>query len=171
MIYEYKNPLLGGKPCMIHDGFTSSMDLFCKLLGLSGCKFIITCAFDLNHTHLTAAEGAIVTPATHGNHLVGHALDGDIVDNTGVQWNSEKLETFAPESPNFNTDVWADNKGIDSVFQLIKSVRQSDVLRWGGDFHATPPKKPDTVHFDDGLNIRNPARWQQIYDELTTAKT
>lgn len=151
MIIEYKNPLLLGSICSIHDGFISSMDLICKLLALNNCKLYITSSDRCS----TNVQGAIVTPAQMSNHLVGHAIDCNIYDASGKLWNSKALEVFAPESPNYDSTI------SNEILDFIKAVRQSGILRWGGDFHEF-----DTVHFDDGLNISNPARWKQIYAEL-----
>ena len=72
------------------------------------------------------------------NHLVGHAIDCNIVE-VGKWWNSSKLKN---------------PKG--KVLELIKYC-QSIGLRWGGFFNT-----PDTVHFDSGLNINNPKKYKEI---------
>lgn len=161
MILQYKHALLTGKPCMIHDGYVSAMDLFCKLLALNGLKYMVTSSYDPNHLSLTESQGAIVVPAKHGNHLVGHATDGNLIDKTGKVWTSELLATYCMHHAEYDP-----NAPQNDVYQFIKSIRNSGVVRWGGDF-----AQPDPVHFDDALYIKNPTRWNQIFKELTKPKT
>lgn len=160
MIYEFKHQLLIGKPCMIHEGFTSAMTLFCKLLALNDLKYHNNCSYDPNHLSLTPAEGAIVKPASHGDHLIGHATDGNLIDKTGKTWTSEMLHPYCQHSKQYDI-----NAEKNDVYQFLKSIRSSNVLRWGGDFVDFDP-----VHFDDALYQMNPARWQQIYNELFPEK-
>lgn len=138
MVRHYKHPLLFGKPCMIHEEFVPSMDYFCECLHLTGCKAHITSSqrFDTN------VAGAIVEPARMGNHLVAHAIDCNIYDKANRLWNSTMLLTPSGE-----------------VLDFITLVKKK--LRWGGDF-----KKRDSVHFDNALNLRNPIRWKEIFNEL-----
>lgn len=158
-ILEYKNDRiipLNGNHCMIHDGFKDAMDFLCKCLSLSNLYFLETsskrCSLNV--------PGAIVTPATHGDHLVAHAVDGNLKDKTGKIWTSKLLEIFAPHSPNYNPDLCV---LTNDVYRFIDMIRKSNILRWGGDF-----VKYDTVHLDDNLYLKNPARWQQIYNEINS---
>lgn len=90
-------------------------------------------------------KGAIVTPAQMSNHMVGHAIDCNLRSlATGEYFNSKKM---------------GDRTGLDEKF--IKEVEATTGLRWGGEFNTK-----DEVHFDDGLNIHNPEKWHQIYNEL-----
>lgn len=86
-------------------------------------------------------SGAIVTPASRSNHLVGHAIDMNLQSVSGF-YNSRKLKksNFSNLPP--------------EIQDLLNLVRNDEILRWGGDF-----SKEDTVHFDDNLNHRNPERW------------
>jgi len=151
MIQEYKHPLLSGKPCMIHTDFVPSMDLFCRYLEITGCKFFGTSWFRDD----TKVKGAIVVPAKRGNHLIGFAGDGNIIDKKGELWNSKDLKVFTPE------EVAKKSPPNNEVLQFINLVRRSKLLRWGGDFNT-----PDEVHFDTPLNITNPQRWDEIYKEI-----
>ena len=92
-------------------------------------------------------RGAIVTPATHSNHMIGHAIDCNLMLK-GVLYNSVKMQS---------------DQG--TVRQFINEVKATTGMRWGGDF-----KKPDPVHFDDGLNIKNMALWTSKYNELQGVK-
>lgn len=139
MIKQYTNPLLSGEPCMIDDSFTPSMDLFCSLLEKTGCKAVITSSFrkDAN------VSGAVVAPAKKSNHMVGRAIDTNLIDATGVHWNDEALKT--PSG---------------SVLDLIQ-LSESSGLRWGGRFQDS-----DYVHFDDAFEEKFPDEWLTLYNEI-----
>lgn len=77
-----------------------------------------------------AVSGAVVTPASKSQHLIGHAFDLNIVD--GTNWNT---------SANFKKKTESDN-----AKKIIKSLK-SDSYRWGGDWGT-----PDTPHFDSKLD-------------------
>jgi len=137
---EYKHKLLSGKPCMIHADFIPAMDLFCRYLEIVGCSALINSSYRNN----TDVKGAIVKPAKVSNHLVGCAIDCNIYDKKKVLWNSEMLKTPKLE-----------------VLQFINLIRRSNTLRWGGDFQVI-----DSVHFDNGINIKNRKRYDEIINEL-----
>jgi len=87
-------------------------------------------------------RGAIVKPATHSNHMIGHAIDCNL-EHAGGFYNSARMQT---------------DTGV--IRQFINEVKAAG-LRWGGDF-----RKPDPVHFDDGLNIKDMTAWTAKYDKL-----
>lgn len=80
-------------------------------------------AFRENSVKLT---GAVVTPAKKSQHLVGHAIDCNIVD--GDNWN--------------NSTSFKNKKETEGAKKLITALKKQD-YRWGGDF--TPIDSP---HFD-----------------------
>jgi hypothetical protein len=95
--------------------------------------------------------GNIVPPADRSNHLVGHAIDINLVYN-GVWYNSSNM-TLA----NYNN--------LPQAIKNFISGCENAGMRWGGRF--TPA---DPVHFDSGININNRSwydRWyagiQQLY--------
>ncbi len=99
-----------------------------------------------------AVGGAIVPPAGRSNHLVGHAIDMNLILD-GQLFNSDRLGNFSSLPA--------------AIKNFISSIRNDPKLRWGGDFN-------DPVHIDDGLNIHNPNTWdakfpiiQQQLAELT----
>ena len=146
MIKEYKNLILSSSnPIMIHDGFESSMDMICDLLHQAGLRMHINSSLR-NSIHV---PGAIVSPAKMSNHLIGHAIDGNIILASGRLIHSTELERMMQE------DAWDLN-----VRTFIQSIRDAK-LRWGGDFRVR-----DVVHIDDALNVRHPDQWQSIMDEL-----
>jgi len=93
----------------------------------------------------TNVTGAIVTPAQMSNHLIGHAIDCNVKSKiTGEYFNSKKM---------------GDGTGADELF--FQDVDRNTDLRWGQAFN-----KPDSVHFDDAINIKKAIVWQQKYNSL-----
>lgn len=72
-------------------------------------------------------SGAVVPPASKSQHLIGHAVDLNIVDGTTV--NSSAMFDDGTETANADA--------------FVTAVKKKG-LRWGGDFGDTDP-----VHFDD----------------------
>ena len=93
----------------------------------------------------TNVSGAIVTPAEMSNHLIGHAIDCNVKSKTtGEYFNSRKM---------------GDGTGADELF--LEDVDRNTDLRWGQAFN-----KPDSIHFDDALNIKKLTVWRQKYNSL-----
>jgi hypothetical protein len=137
-IVEYKNDSLTGKACFVEENFIPSMNLICGYAKDCGIKLHINSSNrdDLN------VKGAIVTPAKKGNHLVGHAIDCNLIDGK-VFWSSTMLE----------------GKLTGNVLKFITLIQNSKLVRWGGDY-----KKRDVIHFDDGLNVMAPKKWLELYN-------
>ena len=101
-----------------------------------------------NEPRALPTVGAIVVPAKMGNHLIGHAIDCNLVDGK-LFWNSIKMR-----------------EGLTgNAKKFIDLVRAGKILRWGGDFHDK-----DEVHFDDGLNLSDAKKWHEIHDYLVKNK-
>jgi hypothetical protein len=86
--------------------------------------------------------GNIVPPSDRSNHLVGHAIDINIVYN-GVWYNASRLGNYS------------------SLPQAIKNFItgcKNAGMRWGGDFSQSDP-----VHFDSGLNVKNRALYDKYF--------
>lgn len=107
----------------------------------------ITSSFRLNAN----VQGAIVKPATRSNHMVGHAIDFNVLYGSEyASWcNSTCLKQSVLPGP---------------VAEFIALVRNDSEMRWGGDFST-----PDVVHIDDGLNVRDPAAWDARYEVVQQA--
>jgi hypothetical protein len=86
-------------------------------------------------------SGAIVEPAKRSNHFVGHAIDMNLLDESGKLFTSAELKDLDHQP--------------EAVRRFIELVRTDADLRWGGDFGT-----PDVVHIDDGLNLRQPEVWE-----------
>jgi len=105
-------------------------------------KYHITVIVNSSYRVDANVLGAIVKPATHSNHMVGHAIDCNL-ELAGAFYNSKKMQAAT---------------GV--IRQFINEVKAAG-LRWGGDFST-----PDPVHFDDGLNVKNVAAWTAKFNKL-----
>ena len=74
-------------------------------------------------------SGAVVTPARKSQHLLGHALDLNMID--GTSWNTAADFRAGNETENAKTFI---------------ATMKANGMRWGGDF-----RKADTPHFDREL--------------------
>uniref|UniRef100_F6Y5L1 Peptidase M15C domain-containing protein n=1 Tax=Ciona intestinalis TaxID=7719 RepID=F6Y5L1_CIOIN len=88
--------------------------------------------------------GSIVTPASHSNHLVGHAIDMNLV--TPLGW--------------CNSKCLAGKKNKYSVC-FIDAIKRGH-MRWGGDFVSTDV---DPVHIDDNSYHKSPSHWLELYEK------
>ena len=131
---EFKGKNFTGKVVLCHEGFIPYLEIMDVKAGELGLKIHTTSSW----RHDTNVNGAIVTPAKMSNHLVGYAIDCNIVEGK-VWWNSEKLKT--PTGKVLEFIEYCESKGI----------------RWGGRF-----VKIDTVHFDYPLNLKNKVKYLEI---------
>jgi hypothetical protein len=99
-----------------------------------------------------AVQNPIVPPANVGNHHAGHAIDMNIRHNN-ILYNSSTLNPN-----NFNNLP-------QEVRDFLTDIRNDPGLRWGGDFGQADP-----VHIDDGLNVNNPALFQQRVNAVQPAQ-
>uniref|UniRef100_A0A914VUR2 3-phosphoinositide-dependent protein kinase 1 n=1 Tax=Plectus sambesii TaxID=2011161 RepID=A0A914VUR2_9BILA len=132
-IVHHSSSYFQNKVPEVHEEFVPALERIIKYAEESDVKLYITSSFRKN----TDVHGAIVPPAVKSNHLVGRAIDMNIVYKGGF----------------CNSDCLAGHLTGD-VAKFIEKIRADHGLRWGGDF--TPR---DTVHIDDGLNIQDPAKW------------
>lgn len=154
-VVEYQsntNIILGNRPIRINRDFESAM------------RKIEACAADNNlQVYVTsslrkpnqAIEGAVVEPSRMSNHLVGHAIDFNLVQGS-VWFNSTKLQRYCDPSPQSYLD-----KDVKKFLDAIQSDERGPRLRWGGHFNP-----PDPVHIDDGLNLFQSAAYKAKLSEL-----
>lgn len=122
-----------GKPIVSTTEFVISKAAFpmIKLLNETAKKLKVTIKINQGlRLHGVKVTSAVVTPATRSQHLIGHAIDCNIVD--GSTWNTS--QDFKKKKQTTNAD------------KLIKEMKKSK-YRWGGDFSNV-----DTPHFDKQLN-------------------
>lgn len=132
--------------CFIDEDFSVHLELMNKVLVSHNMLCVITSSGRLD----TNVKGAIVDPAKMGNHLVYHAIDFNLINKaTNEYYNSTKL---------------GDGTGLDEV--CCRDIMKVSGLTWGEIFNH-----PDSVHFDDRLNVKDPAKWQELYNELHNEHT
>lgn len=107
-------------------------------------KIDVTSSYRESNSNL---HDAVVAPANRSNHLVGHAIDFNLLygDGFSQRCNSGCLAGSFSSLPT-------------GVRGFLQDVRNDSVLKWGGDFST-----PDVVHIDDRLNTRNPTEWDARY--------
>ena len=108
-------------------GFLESLKFADKTAGTLSVKVFLNQAF---RVHGNAVSGAVVPPATKSQHLIGHAIDCNIID--GGSWNT-------------SSDFRNGNE-TQAATQFIDAMTKHG-LRWGGNF-----SRPDTPHFDKRVN-------------------
>lgn len=141
-LISYTNSNFSGK-CLIHPEFAPFLDKMNVIADRYQIKIIVTSSFRPD----TKVAGAIVVPAVHGNHLVGHAVD------VNLKWKGELYNSTRLYHP------------MGEIRQFIEDCKLVGI-RWGGDFHPDRNGKTDPVHFDSGLNVTNFPHWEAIYKQL-----
>lgn len=130
-----------GSDIIIDYDFKPYLDKMNEVAKTMGFVVIVTSSFRKDDK----VGGAIVVPAKKSNHMVGHAID----------CNLQKGNVY------YNSTAMGDGKGDDQLF--CEEVVKKTGLRWGESFGT-----PDSVHFDDGLNINNVTFWEKKFKEFHT---
>lgn len=132
---KFSNIELGGGFKMISHPSVSSDELVVSSIMIKHLKSANEKAKDLSldiklnqtmRVNGVKVSSAVVTPASKSQHLIGHALDCNIVD--GENWNNSK--------------TFEDKKESENAKKFISAMKVKG-LRWGGDFSDV-----DTPHFD-----------------------
>ncbi|CAG5095182.1 Oidioi.mRNA.OKI2018_I69.XSR.g14067.t1.cds [Oikopleura dioica] len=125
-----------GLTVKIDQGFKSAMDTMNNYAGQCGVTVYVTHAFRKEGQEI---GGTVVPPASHSNHLTGHAIDMNL--DTPRGWcNSSCLAAESNTNAKCFTDKIIANAG----------------LRWGQSFN-------DPVHIDDNLWYSNSNTWTDLY--------
>lgn len=136
-------PFEGGR-CFVGEPILAHVDFHAALHRLDGYATRVGAKIHVTHSFRppdAVLEGTVVPPARRSNHLVGHAIDMNVV-LPGHWLNSKRLRReHLRELPA-------------EARYLIQQIREDDELRWGGDF-----VRPDPVHIDDDLYRRDPEQW------------
>lgn len=135
-----------GKPCRADVQFIPSLEKVNQYATDADVYVFVTSSFRTT----TNVNGAIVKPATFSNHLAGHGIDMNLAYGNGQFANSKVLKKY-PDVPA-------------PVKKFLKSIIDDPDLRWGGKFRTTDP-----VHIDDGLNVKNRAKWEERYKAMQRA--
>jgi hypothetical protein len=121
------NPSVGADDFVVHKDFVAALGAINQAAVDAGVRF------QVNQTMRLAGRpvrGAVVQPASSSQHLIGNAVDFNILNN-GNPIHSSKMK-------------WADLPQAAKDF--IRDVKKAD-LRWGGDW-----QKRDPIHFDSFLD-------------------
>lgn len=135
-----------GEPVVADADFLPALGQLERLAAGHDLRLVVTHTARLQQQALT---GTVVRPATRSNHLVGHAIDGN-VRYRGRLYRSVELGEVASLPA--------------AVRAFLDAVRTHAPLRWGGDFG-------DPVHFDDALNLRAPTIWDEKFPIVQAALT
>ncbi len=146
-LFIYSGSNFQGKPVIADTEFKDALDRLNQYAVKNKVKVHVTSSFRTS----TNVKGAIVKPAKMSNHLVGHAIDMNLIFNGNETANSQYLNRA-------HEDIWDP-----AVKGFINDIEQDKGLKWGGDFNTQDP-----VHIDDRLNVNNPKKWKERY-KLTQA--
>ena len=127
--------------CFIDEDFKPYLDKMNNVLINHNMVCIVTSSFRKD----TNVKGAIVKPAAMSNHMIGHAIDFNLLNkNTNEYFNSTKL---------------GDGHGDDEA--CLRDIVKVTGLFWGEALN-----NPDSVHLDSRLNVKNPELWHQKYNAI-----
>jgi hypothetical protein len=141
-----QNPTVGDDDMVVDADFTGSLGLLNTAAKDAKVKLYITQAFRVAGVPVS---GAVVTPATKSQHLIGHAIDCNILDG----------------QTRVNSSAFADGTETDAADKFVKASKDAG-LRWGGDFHPV-----DYVHFDDYVEPHSDAYLMRyFFNQRTIAK-
>lgn len=143
-LIDYKGSAFQPNSARVHTKFLSAIQNINSYARECHVKIYVTSSYRSTHR----VGGAIVTPARRSNHMVGHAIDMNLVDRKTARFCNSRCLAVKRGRP-------------DGVTCFINKIRSDVVLRWGGDF-----TNPDPVHIDDATNIRKPVLWKQLYHLL-----
>jgi hypothetical protein len=123
---------------LVHEDFVDTMTLLDGEAKAAKVKLRINQTFRVQNVPV---KGAVVPPASKSQHLIGHAVDLNIVDGPTVN-----------VSAMFKT-----GKETAAAKDFVKAVKKKGI-RWGGDF---APKDPP--HFDDAVPAGSDAYSMAFY--------
>ena len=127
-----------GERVLAHRDFHGALYRLNDYAGLAQVKVEVTHSF---RRHDALVEGLEIPASKRSNHLVGHAIDMNLLVD-GERFNSVRL----------NRKHWS---GLpQAAREWIEMIRLDEKLRWGGDF-----VRPDPAHIDDDLCRRDPDLW------------
>jgi hypothetical protein len=129
----FTNEAFVGETVKVDQDFVSDLQQISEYAAEYNLKIWVTSSLRSLDNQL---KGAIVKPATHSCHHIGHAIDMNIL-HKGELYNSQKLRK-------------ANHSRLPGeVVRFFDAIRSDDVLRWGGDF-----SRQDPVHIDDNFYNR-----------------
>lgn len=129
---------------VIHKNWRSSMDRLAGYARSCGVTIQITSGFRTSSN----VSGAIVTPASKSNHMVGEAIDFNL-SYSGGYCNSGCLSGYRTGNIPSQPKCFMDRVKNDSSFRL-------------GVLFSTP----DPVHIDSGKNVKDSRGWDAQYQQV-----
>ncbi len=119
-----------GEPARVDQGFVPCLQRVAQYASECDLKIWVTSSIRQLNNQI---EGAIVKPASHSCHHIGHAIDMNIFYDEKL-YNSKKIRKR--------------NHGDlpDKIVDFFDLIRADSALRWGGDFTTEDP-----VHIDDNF--------------------
>ncbi|MCD4694732.1 MAG: SH3 domain-containing protein [Bacteroidales bacterium] len=139
----FSNDSFIGEAARVDQDFVPDLDRLAKYALQCKLKIWVTSSIRPLNNQI---RGAIVKPATHSCHHIGHAIDMNLFFK-GKIINSGMMK----KSNHKNLAV-----NISEFFELI---RKDKFLRWGGDFRAQ-----DTVHIDNDFYYKQKIFYQSKLD-------
>ncbi|HJO94695.1 MAG TPA: M15 family metallopeptidase [Victivallales bacterium] len=141
-IVGYKN-----KPVVVDATFVPTMNLINSYAVNNNVMVYVTSSYRHSNNNL---KKTVVKPASMSNHLIGHAIDMNIVYKG--KWYDSKLMS----KNNFSRLPF-------NVRNFLNEIRHTPNIRWGGDF-----KTQDPVHIDDHYN-KNRSNWTVKFNALNNS--
>jgi hypothetical protein len=126
--------------------FINSLNKINDYARANNVRIYVTSSFRSSNKGLTGVVAG-VEPAKLSNHLVGHAIDMNVLYG-------EKMNKLC------NSKCLGKDPLPEGVNGFIKAIQEDPDLRWGGDF-----SKKDPVHIDDNLNS-NIEAWKARYEAV-----
>ena len=133
-----------GEQIIINKNFKEYLKIIDGFAGESELILIITNSYRHENQKLS---NTVVTSSKNSNHLVGFAIDFNILYN-GNEYNSNKLK----KENLINLPK--------NILDFINKIKSHKNLRWGGDW-----KTPDPIHIDYPLNIQEKSKWKTYFTE------
>jgi D-alanyl-D-alanine carboxypeptidase len=118
------NPTVEADDMLVDATFIDSLKALHKAAEDAQVKLAIIQAFRVEGAPVTET---VVTPASKSQHLIGHAIDCNILDG----------------DKRINSETFKRGRQTAAANKFVEGAKKAD-LRWGGDF-----SKRDFVHFDD----------------------
>ncbi|WP_281614737.1 M15 family metallopeptidase [Flammeovirga sp. SubArs3] len=128
------------KNIYLHKSFIKNMIELDSMLEKNGLEMRVNQGYRHKRHRLL---GAVVSPSSVSNHLAGEALDFYLVGKEKNYYHKDLKRENYSQLPK-------------EVKQFFNDIRNSALLRWGGDF-----KREDPIHIDFPLNQRNRKLYHQ----------
>jgi len=151
-----------GKKVMVDADFIPVLDKINQIAADNGLILIITDSYSSPETEVKGVGD--VTRVKKSNHNVGHAIDFKIKYYV-TKWDKDHKMTKIEKICDYNC-LMKYPKVPNAVKKFIKTLQDLEkkkFLRWGGNFKTTPK---DPIHIDDGMNLWNKKKFNELYKNI-----